>query len=326
MTSADDSLTCGDKLRSLGQFIYNHERKEVLGRDGERWGKVAVFYFFFYVGLAGFFCAMLAVFMAVSPKDHPRYYTTSSRMQTRSNPVSPGLGFRPQPYTDNYLIGIDLKDTEINSKWNPQLYTKSLKQYLTVTHSQNRNKTKNNAMSGYQSHEGYSTPFNIDTPGDCTPEKNYGYNDGKPCVLVKMNKIVNWIPEVGRTNEDNKEGKDPCPGPAEGIQINCHGEYPADQDSIGNLTYHSEGDKEGNSNCGTIRISQRFPYRGKSNRLDIYHQPYIWVQFLTPKPNVLINVLCRAYGANIYYDKKQLRGLTRFQIYIKTLSTDKTSL
>ena len=33
--------------------------------------KLGIFYFFFYLGLAGFFCAMLGVFMALSPRDKP---------------------------------------------------------------------------------------------------------------------------------------------------------------------------------------------------------------------------------------------------------------
>ncbi|CAF3910614.1 unnamed protein product, partial [Rotaria sp. Silwood1] len=44
----------------------------------------------------GFFCTILTIFMALSPRNRPRYYAESSCMRTRSNPLSPGLGFRPQ--------------------------------------------------------------------------------------------------------------------------------------------------------------------------------------------------------------------------------------
>ena len=53
-------------------------------------GKLGIFYFFFYLGLAGFFCAMLAVFMAFSPRDRPAYTAGDSQMATRSHPLSPG--------------------------------------------------------------------------------------------------------------------------------------------------------------------------------------------------------------------------------------------
>lgn len=32
--------------------------------------------------------------------------------------------------------------------------------------------------------------FTISNPGDCTSEKRYGFDAGKPCVLVKMNKVI----------------------------------------------------------------------------------------------------------------------------------------
>jgi hypothetical protein len=71
---------------------------------------------------------MLAVFMALSPRDRPRYFSDSSRMQTRSNPLSPGLGFRPQPEVDKNIIVLKkrIPNEEINR------YAKSLDQYLQV--------------------------------------------------------------------------------------------------------------------------------------------------------------------------------------------------
>lgn len=47
---------------------------------------------------------------------------------------------------------------------------------------------------------------------------------------------------------------------------------------------------------------------------------------MNPKPNVLINVLCRVYGKNIEYDKKTGRGLTRFQIYVENYKPPTVSL
>ena len=60
--------------------------------------------------------------------------------------------------------------------------------------------------------------------------------------------------------------------------------------------------------------------RGKVDRHDVYQAPYIWVQFTKPKPNVLINVICRVFGQNIDFDRKAGRALTRFQIYVKESS------
>lgn len=32
-------------------------------------------------------------------------------------------------------------------------------------------------------------PFSIRNPGECTSDNQYGYTRGRPCVLVKMNKV-----------------------------------------------------------------------------------------------------------------------------------------
>jgi len=66
-------------------------------------------------------------------------------------------------------------------------------------------------------------------------------------------------------------------------------------------------------------------FRGKRDRQDVYQAPYVWVQFLNPKPNVLINVLCRAYGQNIDFDKKTGRALTRFQLFVDDASNKRSS-
>jgi hypothetical protein len=89
---------------------------------------------------------MLAVFMALSPRDRPRYFSESSRMRTRSNPLSPGLkmflennfcfhlfffsglGFRPQPEVDKNLILVQ-KNAPFGT---PSPYVKNLDQYLQV--------------------------------------------------------------------------------------------------------------------------------------------------------------------------------------------------
>jgi len=66
-------------------------------------------------------------------------------------------------------------------------------------------------------------------------------------------------------------------------------------------------------------------FRGKRDRQDVYQAPYIWVQFINPKPNVLINVICRVYGQNIDFDKKTGRALTRFQLFVDDTSNKRSS-
>jgi len=265
-------------------------------------GQIRNILLFFYLGLAGFFCAMLAVFMAVSPRDRPRYYSESSRMRTRSNPLSPGLGFRPQPDMEKNLILVD-KNAD---NYENDAFIKNLNQYLAIYYwkqdNDNRDETKK---------------FTIYNPGVCKPENQYGYSSGKPCVLVKMNKIVNFKPIPGHQPEDNDAFQSAgCRHNPNAIPVYCYGEYPADVDNIGDIAYMSENFYD--DRCGSLN-TKWFPYMGKNERRNVYQAPYVWVQFRNPKPNVLINVICRVFAENIYFDRKASRALTRFQIYIKDL-------
>lgn len=54
-------------------------------------GKLAAFYFFFYLALAGFFSLYLSIFMSFLPLNQPRCTGKASRLTSRANPLSPGL-------------------------------------------------------------------------------------------------------------------------------------------------------------------------------------------------------------------------------------------
>jgi len=309
----------GSRLSGLGGALYDSKRREFLGRDGAGWGKLGVFYFFFYIGLAGFFCAMLAVFMALSPRDRPRYYLASSRMRTRSNPLSPGLGFRPQPEVDKNLIFVDKNSDDFTDN----LYVRSLDQYLNVYYWKNDEVKKKESGQEYQVQSTSSErKFSIRNPGECKNDTQYGFSRTRPCVLVKMNKIVEFIPQPPLRHDKDALEAAKCPSKSGTVPVHCYGEYPADVDNIGPINYISEDGS--NSNCGTLKVDW-FPYKGKYDREDVYQAPYIWVQFMKPKQNVLINVLCRVYGDNIDFDKKSGRALTRFQIYVQNLPKDRKS-
>ncbi len=47
-------------------------------------------------------------------------------------------------------------------------------------------------MNGKSCEFDYKTIFKA-TP--CTREKNFGYNTEKPCVLVKLNKVIDFVPK-----------------------------------------------------------------------------------------------------------------------------------
>ncbi|CAF4322967.1 unnamed protein product, partial [Rotaria sp. Silwood2] len=94
---------------------------------------------------------MLAVFMGLSPSDHPCYYSKSSYICTHSIPLSPNLGFRPQLDIEKNLILFD----KYSSRNEVDPYVKSLNQYLRVYYWK-------------QDNDGFSQikKFKISNPGD----------------------------------------------------------------------------------------------------------------------------------------------------------------
>lgn len=129
---------------------------------------------------------------------------------------------------------------------------------------------------------------------DCTEENSFGYRTNRPCILVKLNKIISWKPET----ENDK------------VIIKCEGETSVDKDNVRNVTYHSENDKD-NSMEGSL-AAKYFPFWGEKT----YKAPFVWVQF-DVQPNTLVNIECKAYAKNIdNSDRMNRRGQTKFNLFI----------
>ncbi|CAF0767076.1 unnamed protein product [Adineta ricciae] len=294
-------------ISSLKKFLYNQRRGEICGRNSKQWSRLSAFYFFFFITLAGFFCLYLSIYMSSLPLNQPRYIGKASRLTTRANPLSPGLSFRPQP--------------EFNPK---EMYT-----VIRFTANGTGHRGKRSTNEDYESYvknldEFFNLYYSLSTPtnftisdvGDCHSEKQYGFKHGQPCFLIKMNKIIGFIPEIGRTNLD-REHQPACTN-IPNIPVRCQGEKESDQEKLGNIMYYSES---GSSDlCGTIDV-KHFPYNGKVNRKDAYQVPYVWVQFINLTANVLLTIECRVYGANIFYDKIAQRASIRFQLYLNKNSS-----
>jgi sodium/potassium-transporting ATPase subunit beta len=130
-----DRLTFKDKVNNCLLFIWNPERKEVLGRDGESWAKFSLFYACFYMFLAGMFAAMVAVFMAIIDKRMPTYHNEFSVMWQQKVDVThvgvnPGLGFRPQRDTFTTLIRVKSSDKNLSNPHSYMHYVNLMNDFL----------------------------------------------------------------------------------------------------------------------------------------------------------------------------------------------------
>jgi sodium/potassium-transporting ATPase subunit beta len=286
------------KKAGVGQFIWNKNTKEFLGRTGLSWAKVSFFYAIFYSLLGAFFIGMLAVFFQIMPQDKPTYYGEDSTMAIKV--LNPGLGFRPQ---------VDVEDNLII--FNPSVYENGYKKYtdnmrIFLEDKYSKPATDDNLIDCVDGHDhnseleaGKACKYDYEElfkNTSCTKENFFGYNSNKICVIVKLNKIVSWLPL-----SDDKN-----------VKITCEGETSADMDNIKPITYHSEG-KNNNQEAGYLD-AKYFPYYNQPG----YRAPFVFVE-VEAAVNTLVNIRCIASALNIdHEDRMNLRGMTKFSIYVKS--------
>lgn len=286
----------------IGKFIWNSDTKEFLGRDGASWGKISIFYAIFYAGLGAFFVGMLSIFMHFMPRDKPAYYGTESTMNIRG--LNPGVGFRPQIDVEDLLImynpAVNFDDRLGHKKYADNVQNFLEAKYSAQKEGENVIECANGNTYDEQLREGKSCLFDYkkmyaDTP--CTEETAYGYKSSKPCVLLKMNKIIDWAP----TSVNGS------------ATIRCEGEYSGDRDNIKSISYYSE-DHMADKNQAYFDLKY-FPFMAQSE----YRAPFAWAQ-LDITPNTMVNVLCRIYADNVdNQDKLNRRGQARFSLYVSNI-------
>ncbi|KAK3575807.1 hypothetical protein CHS0354_000027 [Potamilus streckersoni] len=135
---------------------------------------------------------------------------------------------------------------------------------------------------------------------DCVKQQGYGLEDGQPCILLKINKIYDWIPEL-YTN-DTVPDEIRANWAENYVTVQCEGENPADKDNIGPLLYYPP-------NGFHIKY---FPFRNQQG----YRSPLVFVRFDEPKTGVIIMVTCKIYARNIYHDINEKAGQVHFELLV----------
>lgn len=285
------------KWQSFRRVLWDSEKRECLGRTGLSWFRITIFYIIFYACLAAFWTCMLVVFYQTLANDQPKWTLDSSRIGS-----SPGLGFRPSPPVENIdstLIWFNATRKETVDYWVSNLDNyldpyKTLSIGTSIIHcSSEQNATPEKVCY-----------FPIQTGQDhiCSSERKYGYPEGKPCVLIKLNRIYNWEP-VGYSEPPEKlELQLKEPFEQNMVYITCSGENSADRDNIGDVNYYP---KQG------IPFNY-FPFTNQQS----YVSPFVFAQFENINRGVLVNVECRAWAKNINYDRGDRLGSVHFELLV----------
>jgi len=322
---------------SLAHLVPNAERKfhEKIAEKLKnfpvliRISKIVVFEIVFLIFLILISAFFAMVFSLTIDSFNPRNNLAIGR-------DGPGLAFRPRPQEVKSTL-IEFIHGSGGDWWDTYLrgLTKSINGwYGTYSHGKNPGgmvKCKWDYIQDKHRRCHVSRRGLIDWSyhSKCTKPDNYGYYHGRPCVLLKMNKVVGWEPEpyynltevgslekmpqklkntIVKTWEKNCKGKgekkeEKCPN-LRMIWVSCEGVTAADKEYAGLIKVYKLHGFPG----------YYYPYWNQQN----YLSPMVWLQFRSLTPGVLVSVQCKLWARNIRHDPSSpTKGGVQFEILMK---------
>ncbi|KAK2147833.1 hypothetical protein LSH36_532g04037 [Paralvinella palmiformis] len=182
------------KWPQLRDFLFDTKTGSFLGRPKSEWSLVVAFYGVFYLSLLVYFGILIGILTAILDEIHPWRQGMDSPLK-----FTPGLAFRPMPFFQTKLVRFIQGKP---STYKP--YTDHIQAFLLEY--ENEKQVGENFIDCEKGKPPDQLQkvcrFNVDQLGGlCTWQRDYGYDEGKPCVILKLNK------------------------------------YPADHENIGNISY-----------------------------------------------------------------------------------------
>jgi sodium/potassium-transporting ATPase subunit beta len=288
----------GGAWNSFKLLVYNPQTKTVFGRTCSSWGKITVFYLIYYGLLAAFFACSLLVFFETLDDVVPRRSGMQSILKG-----NPGMGFRPMPNLESTLVKFTQGDPDSYEK-----YVEHISDYLKEYEEVDDNAVDCDVVDP---EPGQVCRFDPNKEaGPCTKENNFGYHEGEPCILLKLNRIYGWEPEpftnetINEDNDHARAAKEALNGEThpDYISITCEGENPGDVDNRGEVKFYP--------NLGFPM--KYFPFMNQKG----YQTPVVFAQFEQPRPGVIIQVWCKVWAKNVYHHKNDKAGSIHLELYM----------
>ncbi|KAM8745170.1 sodium/potassium-transporting ATPase subunit beta-1a [Acanthopagrus schlegelii] len=288
-------------------FLWNSEKREFLGRTGCSWFKIISFYVIFYLCLAGIFVGTIQALLLTLSRYKPTY-------QDRVAP--PGLSHTPR--SEKSEISYIKSDEKSYEK-----YVASMRQFLdlyneTIQADEMKYEDCGDAPATYKERGSLDTDlgqrkacrFHRNLLNSCSGlnDPTFGFREGKPCIIVKLNRIVNFRPKAPTNNQSLPEGLLGKVQPNL-IPIYCKNKREEDESKVGEIKYFGLG--EGFP-------LQYYPYYGKQLQPQ-YLQPLVAIQFTNLTLDTELRVECKVYGSNIDYSEKD-RYQGRFDVKLTVSS------
>lgn len=309
-------------MRNVGRFIYNPDTKEVFGRTGISWLKILSFYLVFYLVLAGFFATCMVCFIRTLDGNAPMMQKMYSMLKD-----NPGMNFEPY-FTGNgsTLIAFDPYNSTTYTPYVTEI-NQTYAAYLNQSIPPGLYKA---CTAGDGADAAQACQFDMSSLGhNCTPDNEFGYPDGKPCVMLKINRVFLWDPNgvtLGTTScdrtkdatnsqctktlqfvaisENIRTGMDPAY-----VAVSCQGENDGDADNIRKVTFYP----------AMGFPAYYFPYHKQPN----YTSPMVMAQFDVIEGRVSL-ILCQVWTQDIIQDRIDLQASIHFELMVSRMSANET--
>ncbi|XP_014117360.1 PREDICTED: sodium/potassium-transporting ATPase subunit beta-2 [Pseudopodoces humilis] len=252
MARDKEKRSCGQVVAEWRAFLWDPRTRQFLGRTGSSWGLILLFYLVFYGFLAGLFALTMWVMLQSVDPHVPKY---QDRLLTPA-------------YNDSVQAARN-----------------------AACPAGRYNEQPDDSVPNYPKR---ACRFNRSLLGPCAglgPHGDYGYGSGQPCVLVKVNRVINFFP-----------------GKNKSINIVCAAKREEDAALLGPMQLFPPN--------GSIDLMY-FPYYGKRVHVN-YTQPVVAVQFSNATANVDHHVECRLNAAGLRTDdeRDKFAGRVAFRLRI----------
>uniref|UniRef100_A0A8C6TV49 Sodium/potassium-transporting ATPase subunit beta n=1 Tax=Neogobius melanostomus TaxID=47308 RepID=A0A8C6TV49_9GOBI len=271
------------------KFVWNSEKKEFLGRTGSSWLKITTFYIIFYGCLAGIFIgtiqAMLLTLSNYKPTHQDRVAPPGLSHTPRSLKSEISFNVNDEKSYKDYISSIE----ELLEPYNEDLQTDG-QNYEDCGADPQKYRERGELENGQGKRK--ACRFSRKWLNACSGvgDNTYGFAKGKPCLIVKLNRIINFRPRVPTNNETIPEPITSKVKPYL-IPIYCKHKRDEDEGKIGEIKY----------------------YGFDGEPAPQYLQPLVAVHFTNLTQGEALRIECKVFGDNIDYSEKD-RYQGRFDV------------
>ncbi|XP_016306191.1 sodium/potassium-transporting ATPase subunit beta-2-like isoform X1 [Sinocyclocheilus anshuiensis] len=289
-----------DKKNAWKEFFWNPRTREFCGRTASSWGLILLFYLAFYIFLAGLFALTMYVMLQTLDDHRPTY---QDRLST------PGMMIRPKGeqleivYTMEYTETWERYVQALNNFLSPYNDSVQAQKNYECKPDQYFIQEDSGSLKNFPKR---SCQFKRSILEDCSgiTDRYYGYDEGKPCIFIKLNRVIGLLPARDRQPpyvtcgaKKYKVGND---------------EWADDSDKLGELAYFPPN--------GTFNLMY-YPYYGKKAQVN-YSQPLVAIKFLNITMNEDVNVECRINANNIPEGSERDKFAGRISFKLRINSRD----